>query len=107
MRTVGEIVEAVQEREPATEEELRLALLCLYYDGGLATRHDGETAHVLLLRMTIKDSFERRFKMMRLEPSVYLGPNWTPGTPENDKQRKMSKGILRAFEQSQSAKEKP
>jgi hypothetical protein len=97
-RTVSEIVDAVQEQQPVTETELRLALLCLFYDGQMACPSDYEGASELKLRMRAKENFERRFHMLRSVPAVRLGPNWTPGTPENTAQREQSKRILAAFE---------
>ena len=100
MRTVSEIIEAVQEQQPATEEELRLALLCCHYSLTLAQRYDFETASEMALRMGAKETFERNFRMMKSDPTVYLGANWTPGTSENKAQRDRSKRVLKAFEAS-------
>jgi hypothetical protein len=97
-RTVSEIVEAVQEQQPATEAELRLALLCLFYDGQMSCPHDYAGKTQVHLEMRAKENFERRFRMLRALPATYLGPNWTPGTPENTSQRESSKRILRAVE---------
>ena len=98
MRTVSEIVDAVQEQRPATEEELRLALLCLFYDGTMAAPHDYEDASELKLRMRAKENFERRFRMLRAEPGKYLGKRWTPGTAENAEGRALSQSVLKAVE---------
>lgn len=100
MRTVSEIVDAVQEQQPVTEDELRLALLCLHFHGQMASQSDFETASELKLRMRAKENFERRFRMMRADPTVFLGPRWTPGTPENAAGRAGSKRLLAAFEKS-------
>jgi hypothetical protein len=101
-RTICDIVDAVQEQQPVTEEELRLTLLCLFYDGQMSAPHDYETASDLKLRMRAKENFERRWRMLRAVPATYLGANWTPGSPENTAQREASKRILKAFEGSRS-----
>lgn len=98
MRTVSEIVEAAQEQQPATDEELRLALLCVYYALQLGTASSYETDSELILRARAKANFESMFHMMRTDPTVRLGRNWTPGTPENTAQRAQSKRILAGFE---------
>lgn len=96
MRTVGEIVEAVQEQQPVTEAELRLALLCLFYDGQLACPSDFEGASELRLRMRAQESFSRRFRMLREPADLYLGARWTPGSEENTTARRASKAIASA-----------
>lgn len=88
-RTVGEIVEAIQEGLPVSEDELRLTLLCCYYGGQMSASSDYERAGEILLRTRAKDNFERWFRMLRAIPAQYLGPNWTPGTPENTAQRRL------------------
>lgn len=98
MRTVNSIVGAVQEQQPVTEQELRLALLCLYYDGQMACQSDYEGVSESRLRMRAKENFARRFRMLKSEPDKYLGPRWTPGTPENAEGRELSKRILAKFE---------
>lgn len=96
MRTVREICIAVQDQQPVTEDELRLSLLCLMYDGQMANPRDFETASEMKLRMRARESYERRSRMMTADPSVYLGPNWTPGTPENKRQREIAFKVLAA-----------
>lgn len=98
MRTVGDIVGAVQEGQPATDEELRLALLCIFYDWQMATPSDYAGKSQLHLEMRARESFERRFRVLKAPPGVYLGPRWTPGTVENAEGRASSKAILAAFE---------
>jgi hypothetical protein len=99
-RSVGDIVEAVQEQGPVTEAELRLALLCLYYDLQMACPSDYAGKPQVQLEWRAKENFERRFRMLKAPPAIYLGPRWTPGTPENAQGRAGSKAILAAFEKS-------
>lgn len=97
-KTVSDIIEACQEQQPVSELELRHALLCLYYDSQLATQHDFATVGPEQLRRRAQENFERRFRMLKAVPAVYLGDPYRPGTPENTKQRKQSKRVLAAFE---------
>lgn len=97
MRTVGEIVDACQEEQPATEQELRLALLSLYYVLQMSCPHDYEQAGELKLRMRAKENFERQFRMLKATPEVWLGERWTPGTDANAKGREQSKRVAAAF----------
>jgi hypothetical protein len=82
MRTIGEIVDAVQECQEASEEELRLTLVSLWY----------------AYRMSARNSIEQQWKLIRVTPEHYLGPRWIPGTPENLEGRRYSKAMLNAFE---------
>lgn len=106
MRTVSDIVGAVQESRPVTEEELRLCLLCLFYDWQMATPSDYAGKSQAQLEMRARESFERRFRVLKAPPDVYLGPRWAPGTPENTEGRALSKRVLAALEK-QRAKEQP
>lgn len=87
MRTVSEIVGAVQEQQPCSDRELRLALLCLYYTLNMSCTRPEESSMA-------RDNFERQFRMMKADPEIYLGENWTPGTKANTSQRELSKKIL-------------
>jgi hypothetical protein len=94
-RTVNDIVGACQEQTPATEQELRLALLCLYY--GWSTHSMApRAAEGSLLHLYQKEAFEARFRVMKAEPSKYLGERYTPGTEANQQGRKTSMAILAA-----------
>jgi len=95
MRTVSEIVGAVQDQEHATEEELRLTLLCLFYHGQLHSAPDHEDADPMLLRARVGGEFEARFRLMKSRPDKYLGDRWTPGTKANTEGRRVSEAIAR------------
>lgn len=84
-KTIGDIVEACQEQQPVTEQELRLALLC-FYSASVLNNSPGRNP----------EGFEQHFRLMKSKPSVYLGARWTPGTVENTEGRALSKSILRA-----------
>lgn len=101
MRPVTEIVLAVQEQQPATDDELRLALLCLFYDGQMACPSDYEGKTQAHLEARARENFARRFRMLKADPTVYLGERWTPGTAENLEGRRASKAVLAAFEKAE------
>lgn len=92
-RTVGDIVGACQDGTPATDEELRLALLSLYY--GWSTHSMAPRAKEgTLLHLFQKEAFEARFRVMKAEPSKWLGERYTPGTAANNEGRRQSMAIL-------------
>lgn len=99
-RTVSDIVTAVQEQQPATDEELRHALLVLFLTLQMSCPSDYKDAGPMQLKMRAELNFERMFRMMKSNPTTYLGPRWTPGTVENAEGRATSKRIVEAFERS-------
>lgn len=105
MRTIGDIIEAVQEQQAVTDEELRLTLLSLYYFMAIhAPFRDFDKEPEMVLRMRLRDAMSDHFALMKLTPAERLGANWTPGTPENTAQRARSKRVLAAFEKHRGAK---
>ncbi len=104
MRTIEEITDAVQEEGPVTDIELRLALMAIHYNYSINTHSDFDTVNSIRCVIRAKEQFTSRFNLYKLTPDKYLGPNWTPGTPENKDQRDTSKRILRGFKQSQALK---
>lgn len=99
-RTIGDIVAAVQEQQPATDEELRLTLLALYYFAELHAKSDYGNRPELALRMRAQHAFQDKFQMMKMAPDARLGPRWTPGTQENAEGRALSKRVAAAFEKN-------
>jgi len=82
MRTIGQIIEAVEEQQPVTDEELRLAVVALWHKLQIEIGFEPETR------------VPKLWDFMRSEPGKYLGPRWTPGTVENTQGRAMSKKIM-------------
>lgn len=104
MRTTLEIIIAVQECQPATEEELRLALVAL---SGIESfiSHDLQDLvdDVIGGKPTAKfraeyanGTIDRMFQARKTPPDKWLGPNGIPGTPENIAGRAISKRIFKA-----------
>lgn len=100
VRTISEIIDACQEQQPATEEELRLTLLALHYCLQMSCPSQFASFGESRLRTEAEENFKRWFRLLRESPDKYLGANWTPGTPENTEQRRLSKRVLRAFEKA-------
>lgn len=105
MRSTLEIIIAVQESQPATEEELRLALLAL---SGINhfIQHDlddiveaiTEQKPFAILKMKAefsKGTRERLFQGIKKDPREWLGPGNTPGNPEYESRRELAKKVFK------------
>ena len=103
-RTVGDIIEAVQEGQAVTDEEMRLTLLALYYSLVLASPSDHANKPLWWFQGLARDNFARRFSLMKQDPRRYLGERYTPGAEENKKGRAQSKRVLAAFEKRRPVK---
>ena len=106
MRSTLEIICAVKECRPVTEEELRLALVVMTNMEHFV-RHelhklieliqDGSTS--LGVRATlIKDSLDRLFHARKLDPVEWLGAENIPGTPEYAKRQEWALKVLGSVE---------
>jgi hypothetical protein len=102
MRSTLEIVIAAKEQAPASDEELRLALVATSAMLGIVERELRDlVAAVLegkgntgLLAGLARRSDETRFASRKLPVDQYLGPSYTPGTPENLKLRAMAANVF-------------
>lgn len=92
MKTINEVIIAVQEQQPCSEQELRLTLLALEY----MRSHLDRQMHALVEKVIAEDwrgakfkaefeklEHEHRFSDMKVTAEHYLGPGLTPGTPDN------------------------
>lgn len=105
MRTTNEIICAVKDCQPATEQELRLALCAMesikffvYYE--LANIIDAveKDTSPKALKFRAKSAFrllEDMFQAAKTPPDKWLGPAHTPGTPENKEQVRMARVIFK------------
>jgi hypothetical protein len=94
MRSTAEIVCAVKECRPVTEEELRMALLVLNSTEYFLKRNleklleavEGKKPLILSLRTAEAKRWvqETLFTAHKADPAVWLGPSGTPGNPEHD-----------------------
>lgn len=105
MKNILEIIISCQEQQAVAEEELRLCVVALSAMLGLVERQtrdlvesilkgEGESKAKLLATLSKRDD-EIRFKSRKMPPGDYLGPDHTPGTPENLHLRKMAKAVFK------------
>jgi len=107
MRSTNEIIIAVDECDPCTEEELRLCIASmkarLYFAEDAADKmaaaieSDKSTAN---LRSKLRAGFwkneaETRFQSMKMPVDEYLGAGNTPGTPEHAERLRIGKAIFK------------
>lgn len=94
MRSTNEIVCAVKECKPATEEELRMALMVmcstehflkLYVQRTLEAMEAGKPSAAMWAGEAKRFMQETLFKMHKMDPLQCLGPANTPGNPEHDR----------------------
>jgi hypothetical protein len=112
MRSTLEVIIAVEESQPATEEELRLCIVCLknvlhftehsvneMLDAvELAEEANGPMPMPTHLRMRIDECArvrESMFQARKRPMDVWLGPGNTPGNPEYEERRKMAKAVFK------------
>ena len=100
-RSILDIVIAAQEDSPATERELRLALVAVSSMLYRLERSERELVEAVLAGKSAKlraacahREAEARFQVKKLAPEQYLGPDHTPGTPENARLRKLAHAIF-------------
>lgn len=105
MRSTNEIIIAVKEQKPVTEQELRYAVCALsameyFANSEIESCIKGlETEKPTLRSFILKQAQgfnERRFKSFRLPVDQYLGPGNIPGTTENNQRRNVAKTILKS-----------
>lgn len=106
MRSMLQIAIAIQDGQDVTLEEAKLA--CLAYSHMQSTTErelrelvekvKGKSNWATMMKVaSIESSFTSRFQGRKLPVDKFLGPNWMPGTPENDAIRKASDAILAKF----------
>jgi hypothetical protein len=111
MKTMLEVIIAVKEQQPVGEQELRLTCLAIYHMLKLTERTavslaECDPAKTPILKMHASEVLRRResfFNAMKKPATEVLGPNWTPGTPENEAMHRMATNILRSFEKSRES----
>jgi hypothetical protein len=105
MRSTLEIIIAVKESQPVTEEELRLALLALSginhfvehdLNGLIEAIEAGKPAPFLKMKAEFcKGTRERLFQGIKKDPREWLGPGNIPGNPEYEARMKIGKAIFK------------
>ncbi len=93
MRSTVEIICAVQDRRPVTEEELRLALLAMSGIDYVVERSlrqlaadvvGGRTSIARFRATDAEPLLARMFAARKADPALWLGPAGIPGHPEHD-----------------------
>lgn len=105
MRSTLQIIIAVKESQPVTEEELRLALLALSsinhfvqhdLDALIEAIEEGRAAPFLKMKAEFsKGNRERLFQGIKKDPQEWLGPGNIPGNPEYEARMKTAKNIFK------------
>ncbi|MBV9863313.1 MAG: hypothetical protein JO267_14330 [Alphaproteobacteria bacterium] len=104
MRSTAEIVGAVQECQPATDQELRYALMSLWYWAQMTASSLAEHSDLPsgdgkgYPAFAARRRYEEWFAGMKLPVDQRLGPRWTPGTRENREGRALSAKVMAAVE---------
>ena len=103
MRSTLQIIIAVKEQRPATEEELRLCVVAL---SAMQTMDHMQTRQLIEAVLDGRGSAkfraecmrreaEIRFKSLKMPVEEYLGPDNIPGTPENGRLVSMAKNVFK------------
>lgn len=103
MKSILEIAIAAQEQKEATDEELRLALVSYSHMLSFAELELRELCDavvegkpsVKLRAECVRNELDTRFKARKMTPTEYLGKEFTPGTAEHDKLRKMAFNVVK------------
>lgn len=107
MRSLNEVIIAVQHSQPVTEEELKLALLALR-STNIRTEHVLThllhllEKHLPLRKMSVSRMARQEFELClkwaheckKTDLSKLLTPEFIPGTPENEKWHKIAHKVL-------------
>lgn len=95
MRTLSQIMDAVKENQPATEEELRYTLLAMdalsHWDRNFLIRFAGnDKPNVVRCELEANESFRRWKTALGAEPKTYVGWNNDPANPEYQRRRSIA-----------------
>lgn len=109
MRSTLEIIIAVKECQPATDEELRLALIAMcnmehFVRRDLESLADAVIAgqpSAMLRAASAKKTLDAMFYARKKSPAEWLGPEHTPGTPEFQRFYEAGKRLLEKIEGQQ------
>ncbi len=102
-RTILDIVIACKDQQPATEEELRLTVVALSHMLRIVETSERKLSESIakgavhrsqMLAGFASREAERRFQARKTPPAEYLGPSFTPGTPENAALAKQARAVF-------------
>lgn len=103
MRSTIEIIMALNDSQPVTDEESSLALLALdrmhYFLSkalnDLIEAVQGDRPSAKLRAAFAADTRDRMFQAMKRDPKVWLGSSGIPGTPDHDRSLVIARNIAR------------
>ena len=104
MRSMLEIICAVKDSKPVTEEELRMTVLGMsamkYFIGDdldklIDAVEKGDQRIIKFRATTAKKEQEIRFTSMKMDVLKYLGPRNIPGNKEYEERMRMSRKIFK------------
>ena len=106
MRTTNEIIIAVKDCEPVTDQELKLALVAMagiqyFLKSDLQTLvdlslGDAPSGRIKMRAEFAKQTIDRMFKAIKTPPDKWLGEDGIPGTEANRSRMEMGKAIFKA-----------
>jgi hypothetical protein len=103
MRSLNEIVIAVQDCEPCTDEELRMCVMALHFRNHNATRDMDELCELVKCddaKAKFRAAFwtrenESRFRGNKMPVDEFLGPGNIPWNDEYKARMKMAKNVFK------------
>lgn len=103
-KTLADVIEAVKSNDQVTDEELRMALLCLdslmsldFHAFMNLHKSEKENKNKRLVYSAVwqfENRFERIKRAMQQIPRIYVGENNSPSNPEYQKRREISNKIV-------------
>jgi hypothetical protein len=106
MRSTKDIITAVKESQPVTQDDLRMALLVMstvdgftwreLYDLIEAVQSDPEQAR--MKAAFAKGILERMYRAKKEDPETWLGPEQTPGAAAHDRWQQIGRRLLERIE---------
>jgi len=100
MRTLIEIIEGAKDGNKPPHDECYFAMLALEALSTFTTRDlrnvafETREAKVLGAKMLAEEDHKRWQRALNAEPDKWLGPNHTPGTPEQKQGRRVANAIM-------------
>lgn len=101
MRTLAEIIDGAKDGNKPTHDECYFAMLALDALSDFTTRDlrnvgfHTRSAKLIGFRRLADEDHRRWHRALNTPPDKYLGPNNTPGTPEQKAGRRMAKKVMK------------
>jgi hypothetical protein len=106
MRSTKDIIVAVKESQPATPDELRMALLVMSAVDGFTWRElydlieavESDLDQAKMKATFAKGILERMYQARKEDPETWLAPDHMPGTADRDRWSRIGKKLLETIE---------